>query len=109
MLTAAPDGSIARSASPKADLLIFEVRSKITDDDMEWMSRTVEAAFEAHAQIDILIVMRDYEGAELAALFNVDALKVQAQSLVQVRRYAVVGAPAWANGMIALFDKLSPV
>ena len=73
------------------------------------MSRTVEAAFEAHAQTDILIVMRHYEGAELAALFNADALKVQAQSLAHVRRYAVVGAPAWANGMIALFDKLSPV
>ena len=105
----APDRSIARTDGGRPDLLVFEILGKITEPDIEWMAGAVDAAFKAQGEIDMLLVMRRYDGAEVGALFDGEAIKVQFQSLVHVRRYAVVGAPAWARAMIELFDKVSPV
>lgn len=73
------------------------------------MARNVEAAFEEMETIDILLIMRNYDGAEFAAVFNAETLKSQADSARHVRKYAVVGAPAWAKAMINLFAPVSPV
>lgn len=104
-----PDGSVLRRESPRRDLLAFEIRKKITKSDMEWMSHVVDRAFDAHDEVDMLLIMTNYEGAELGALFDGDAMSVQARSNKHVRRYAVVGAPAWASAMINVFGSVSPV
>lgn len=109
MPSTAPDRSIVRRDSPRADLLIFEIRDKITRPDIEWMAAEADAAFDGLGEVDMLLVMSNYEGAELGALFDGDALGVQARAARHVRRYAVVGAPAWAEAMIKLFAPLTPV
>jgi hypothetical protein len=109
MPTAAPDRSIARRDSPRADLLVFEIRAKITKPDIEWMAAETSAAFDRFEEIDMLLIMSNYDGAELGAIFDGDALGVQARAARHVRRYAVVGAPAWAAAMINLFAPLTPV
>jgi hypothetical protein len=109
MQTAAPDRSIARRDSPRPDLLIFDIRAKITEPDIEWMAAEANAAFERFDEIDMLIVMSNYDGADLGAIFDGEALGVQARAARHVRRYAVVGAPAWAEAMINLFSPLTPV
>lgn len=109
MLATAPSGSIQEAPAGRRDLLVFEVSAKITEADIEWMAARVQAAFDQQDEIDMLIVMRNYEGAELGAIFDADAMKAGMRSLSQVRRYAVVGAPAWAKGLINLFSPLTPV
>ena len=109
MPAAAPDRSITRRDSSRADLLIFEIRAKITKQDMEWMAAQADAAFDRLGEVDMLLVMSNYDGAELGAIFDGDALGVQARAARHVRRYAVVGAPAWAGAMINLFSPLTPV
>ncbi len=109
MSDTAPHASIAALETSRPDLLAFEVRAKIEDDDIEWMARRTETAFAAHDTVDILLVMRNYDGAELSAIFNGEAMKAQADSAKHVRRYAVVGAPLWAKAMINLFSPISPV
>ena len=105
----APNGSIARGNSLRPNLLIFEILAKITKADIEWMSHAVDAAFEIQQEVDMLIVMRRFDGQEVGALFDGEAIKVQTKSLNHVRRYAVVGAPGWAELMIELMDKVLPV
>jgi hypothetical protein len=109
MPATAPDRSIVRRDSPRPDLLIFEIRAKITKPDIEWMAAEADAAFAGRGEVDMLIVMSNYEGAELGALFDGDALGVQARAARHVRRYAVVGAPVWAEAMINLMSPLTPV
>ncbi len=53
--------------------------------------------------------MHHYDGAELGAVFDLESLQAQARSVFHVRRYAVVGAPAWAKAMITLMSPLAPV
>lgn len=105
----APTGSIARAESPRPDLLVFEIAGRITEPDIEWMAHGVEAAFERLGQVDMLLIMRRYEGSDWGAVFDADMARVQAKSLRHVRRYAVVGAPGWARTMIEAFDKVMPV
>lgn len=105
----APDGSIASQDSPRPDLLVFEIRKKITKPDMEWMASVVDRAFDAHEEVDMLLVMTNYDGAELSAIFDGDVLAVQSRGAAHVRRYAVVGAPGWARAMINVSGALSPV
>ncbi len=105
----APDRSIVRRDSPRDDLLIFQIRAKITKPDIEWMAAQANTGFDRFDEIDMLIVMSNYDGADLGALFDGDALGVQARAARHVRRYAVVGAPAWAEAMINLFAPLTPV
>jgi hypothetical protein len=57
----------------------------------------------------MLIAMPGYDGAELGAVFDKEGLGVMLRSNSHVRRYAVVGAPAWAKAMITLLDPLTPV
>lgn len=103
MPATAPDRSIIRRDSSRDDLLIFDIRAKIAEPDIEWMAAQADAAFDRFGEVDMLIVMSNYDGAELGAIFDGDALGVQARAARHVRRYAVVGAPAWAKAMINLF------
>lgn len=109
MTAIAPNRSIREAAAGRPDLLVFEIDARITQADIEWMAARVSAAFDERDEIDMLIVMRNYEGVELGAVFDPAAMKVGMRSLRHVRRYAVVGAPAWASAMINLFSPLTPV
>jgi hypothetical protein len=73
------------------------------------MAKEVDRAFEHFDEIDMLLVMRRFDGAEVGAAMDAKVLKVQFRSLVKVRKYAVVGAPTWVNAMINAFDVVVPV
>jgi hypothetical protein len=109
MTASAPQGSIRHQPSSRPDLLTFEIVAKITEADIEWMATEVDRAFQALGEVDMLLLMRNYDGAELGAIFDGKSLAVQAKSLRHVRRYAVVGAPAWARAMIEAFSPVSPI
>lgn len=109
MIATAPDGSIHETPAGRPDLIAFEISAKITKTDIEWMAAKVQTAFDRLDAIDMLIVMRDYDGLEIGAVFDFESLKAGTRSLGHVRRYAVVGAPAWAEAMINVFSPLTPV
>ena len=101
--------AIRRAESGRPDLLVFEVTAKIHRADIEAMAHAVDAAMETPTKIDILLVFTVFDGATLSAMFDGDAAQVSLRSNANVRRYAVVGAPAFAEAMIKIFDPLSPV
>ena len=109
MSASAPDGSIASRDTSRPDLLAFEVKAKITKPDIEWMASIADEAMKAHGEIDMLIVMSNFEGTDLGAAFDSHALGVQTRSVAHIRRYAVVGAPLFARGMIEVSGAITPV
>lgn len=102
-------GSIRRLANTRPTLLAFEIAGKISKADIEDMARRIEQAFDVHDRIDILLIMSDFEGLDAGAVFDGEALGAQWRSIRHVRKYGVVGAPAWARAMIEFSDILSPV
>lgn len=101
--------AIQRRASPRPSLLVFEIKAKIAKPDIEAMAEQVDQAFDANDTIDMLLIFTDFEGADAGAVFDREALGVQLRSVRHVRKYGVVGAPAWARAMIEVSDFLSPV
>ncbi len=104
-----PGGVIAALESPRPDLLVFAISGRIEEPDIEWMARRSEAAFRHEDEVDMLILIRDWEGSSLGAILDGEALGVQAEAVAKVRRYAVVGAPKLARAMIEATGWLSPV
>lgn len=108
-MNAAPDGSVIQRDAPRADLLAFEIKDRITEPDIEWMSSIVDEAMKALDKIDMLLIMSNYEGSDLDAKFDGYATKVMARSVVHIRKYVVVGAPLFARAMIKLSGAVMPV
>ena len=105
----APEKSVLRRDSPRPDLIAFEVKAKITKADIEWMSAITDAAIQSHDMIDMLIVMSNFEGSDLDAIFDTYSASVQARSVAHINRYVVVGAPRFAEVMIKFSGLILPV
>jgi SpoIIAA-like len=101
--------AIERIPTNTPHLFAFEVRGKIRESDIEQMADTVERGFDMFDTVDMLVLMTDYDGAELSAMLDSKNLSAQARSVRHVRKYAVVGAPKWAEMMINVASHLSPV
>jgi hypothetical protein len=93
----------------RPDLFAFEVSGRIRKVDIEHMALILTDAFDKLDEVDILIVMRHWEGIDADAVFDWASIKAQARANRHVRKYAVVGAPAWAEAMIGMFSPLTPV
>jgi len=101
--------SVRRRQSPRPTLVVFEIAGKITKPDINAVAYDIGRAFEDYDKIDILLMLREFEGLELGALFDSDALGAQARPIRHARKYGVVGAPAGVRAMIEASDFLSPV
>ena len=104
-----PHRAVTPLATSRPDLFAFDVRGRIHKPDIEWMAETLQAAFAGLERVDLLILMRDWDGIDIGAALDPEALSVQARASRHVRKYAVVGAPAWAQAMINLLSPLTPV
>ncbi|MCJ2099477.1 STAS/SEC14 domain-containing protein [Methylobacterium sp. E-046] len=109
LMNAAPDGSVIQRDAPRADLIAFEIKDKITKPDIEWMSAITDEAMKAHGKIDMLLIMSNYEGSALDAKFDGYANEVKVRSVAHIRKYVVVGAPMFARAMIKLSGTVIPV
>lgn len=103
------DRSIEIMPTDDPRLHAFRINGRIGKADIDWMAGHLKRAFEDQQQIDVLIVMKRYQGIDAGAVFSSEALSAQASANRHVRRYAVVGAPGWAEAMINLFSPLTPV
>jgi hypothetical protein len=101
--------SITQITTSRPDLFAFEVKGRIHQDDIEWMARILQAAFDSLGEVDIIIVMKEWEGIDPSAAFDPQSLWAQARANAHVRHYAVVGAPGWAKAMINVLSPLTPV
>jgi hypothetical protein len=101
--------TIRRRGHTRPSLLAFEIAGKISKADIEDMALQINQAFDAYDRIDLLLIMSDFEGMDTGAAFDRLALDAQIRSIRHVRKYGVVGAPAWARAMIEFSAFLSPV
>ena len=102
-------GPITQIPADRETVYAFAITGHITDDDSEALAKYMNAAFDAHDKVDMLLDLTGMTGSDWDTLFDDDVLKSRFRSLTHVRRYAVVGAPEGAATMIGLMDKIIPV
>ncbi len=86
----------------------FRIRGEVGADDMKAMSETMNAAFDQHPTVSMLLIFEQYNGVELGAGMDMETMSAQFRSLASVDKYAVVGAPGFAATLINVMDKLIP-
>lgn len=87
----------------------FRIKEGVGADEMTALAKVIEAAFERHDTIRMLLVLQDFGMADAVRSLSLKSMVTQARSIAHVSHYAVVGAPAVAAVMIETFDKVSPV
>lgn len=102
-------GSINRVPSGRADLLAFRVSGRINKAAIQGMAEQALQAFDQFETVDMIVLMEEFQGLTIGASFDPTNLWSQMRSLAKVNRYAVVGAPDVAEGMITLMDRFIPV
>lgn len=88
---------IRRIPTNRGDAFAFAVEGHLTSADIENIYGLLEAAYELHDKIDLLLRLDGYEGFDWNAAFKDSTFAMQARSLKHIRRYAIVGAPAWIS------------
>lgn len=109
MQTMEPLPAIRRIDTDREDLCALEVAGHFTAADLENAYGLLQAAYEEHDKIDLLVRIARYEGLDWGAAFNEATIRGKTQALRHIRRYAVVGGPAWMRIALGVFGPLTPM
>ena len=93
-----------------AGVYAFRIKDRLADSDMEAMADTMNAAFDRHDKVDMLLSFDSSDaGAELGSGLSLDVLRSRVRALSNVRTYAVANAPEGAESIIDFFGNILPV
>lgn len=101
-----PKPSIHLLQTSSDAVFAYEVDGRIREKDIEMAVREINAAFERHDKINVLVRMKNWNGFDLAAVLNDDLFKMKYRALSKVDRYAVVGPKPWMRNFLELLDPL---
>lgn len=104
-----PPPAIRQIETDRPDMLALELVGHITAADIENAYGLLEAAYQLHDKIDVLVRVSDYEGFDWQAVLSRTTFKAKSHALKHIRRYAVVGGPGWLHATMSLFNPLTPV
>ncbi|WP_199194685.1 STAS/SEC14 domain-containing protein [Phyllobacterium phragmitis] len=88
---------VRRIPTNRADAFAFTIEGHLSNADVENVYGLLEAAYEQHDKIDLLVRLNGYEGFDWNAAFKDTTFAMQTRSLKHIRRYAIVGGPAWIH------------
>ena len=90
-------------------LLVFEIDGPMTKEDTGRVFEMFDRATEAHGKINLMVIVKDYEGFDLSLLGDRELMTSKFGAMGKVGRYAVVGAPGWMRSMVGVLDPLLPI
>lgn len=91
------------------EVYAFEIVGHFTQADIENAYGLLDAAYEGHDKIDVLLRATGYDGFDWSALFDPMTFKGKMKALHHIRRYALVGGPAWMGPVVGLFAPLTSI
>ena len=101
--------SIRETPNDADGVYAFHIMGEVSAEDMEKMSEYMNAQFDIHEKVSMLLIFDRYDGAESGATFNWESFKARLRSLRHVDRYAVVNAPGRAEKMVEVMGSVIPV
>ena len=93
---------IRRIRTDRDHVFAFAVVGRLTENALINLWGLLEAAYETHDEIDLLIRLTSYEGIDWTSAFSERMFELRSRSLRKVRRWIVVGGPLWIQASIAL-------
>lgn len=103
---AKPRPSIHILHTTNEKVFAYEVDGPILEGDVKAIIPALNAKFESHDKINVLVRMKNWSGFELTAFLNDEFFKMKYKALSKVDKYAVVGPRSWMRNLIELTDLL---
>jgi hypothetical protein len=104
-----PLPAIRRIETDRGDLCALEIVGHFTANDLENAYGLLEAAYTEHEKVDLLVRMGRYDGFDWSAIVNRRTIGGKTQALRHIRKYAVVGGPAWISPMLVCCKPLTSI
>jgi hypothetical protein len=104
-----PLPAIRRIETDRADLCALEIVGHFTANDLENAYGLLEAAYAEHEKVDLLVRIGRYDGFDWGAVFSQTTIRGKAQALRRIRKYALVGGPAWMRPVFAVCGPLTSI
>ncbi|MEN0001411.1 MAG: STAS/SEC14 domain-containing protein [Pseudomonadota bacterium] len=101
--------SVIRLAGNRPDLIVFEVRDKMRNADAQAVFGFLDAAYQAYGKVDLMVIIREFEGFELGILFDAQNWKSKSTSIARINKYAVVGGPSFVAATAQFIGSFLPV
>lgn len=98
-----PLPTIRRIDTDRDDLCALDVVGKFTAADLENTYGLLQAAYEEHDKIDLLVRISDYEGFDWSAVLDESIVVARSRVLRRIRKYALVGGPTWMRLALGAF------
>jgi hypothetical protein len=100
---------VTQIATTNPATLAFRITSGVEADEFTAVAEITNAAMDRDQLINLLFILQDFGLSDAVAGLSLKSLGAQMRSATHLERYAVVGAPAMAAGMIETFDKISTI
>lgn len=102
-------GPITEIPTDSPTVYAFRVIGHIDDDASEALAHYMNAAFDQHDKVNMLLDLAGFTGSDWDTLLDEAVIKSRLRALSHVERYAVVGAPDHAAKMITIMNAVIPV
>lgn len=96
--------AVRRIPTDRDDAFGFDLVGEVGGADVENIYGLLEAAYEEHPLIDLVVRMVDCDGFDHGVFLNHTTLALKSHSLKHVRKCAIVGGPAWVAGATTLLS-----
>lgn len=93
---------IRRILTDRDNVFAFAVEGRLDEKALQNLYGLLEAAYETHDEVDLLIRLTGYEGIDWSSAFSESMFELRSKSLRKLRRYAVIGGPLWLHASISL-------
>lgn len=101
--------AVRQIATTSPTVYAFEIDGEVSAAEMQAMGETMNDAFDAHDEVDMMLIFRRYGGSEAGAGLDWDSITSRFRSLTKVGKYVTVGAPEGAETMIEAMGRVIPV
>ncbi|MCB5175846.1 SpoIIAA family protein [Microvirga lenta] len=91
--------SIRPIGTTKPGVIAFEVGGRVGADDTRRLITLFNEAMDGHERLRVLVRVRNFDGVTLEALRQEGLIEAKMKGWQRVERYAVVGGPAWMEGL----------
>ena len=91
------------------NVFAYDIPGAVSEEDLKRMATRLDAAYETHEQVNLLLLFENYEGNEFGALLDPEVIKAHFKALTSLHRYAVVGAPAHMDVALQAVTAVLPI
>lgn len=101
-----PVPSMRRIDTDRSDVFAVEITGFVSGADVENLYGLLEGAYALHDKLDVLVRIRDYEGAAWDEISGDTTKEGRSHALQHVQRCAAVGDPDWTGRAAGFFQTL---